>query len=77
MIIRSTVRPTPSCDPFCDLALVPQTLAQFIHIVTDGKRMPQPLTMEEAEAISRVEHRWQAEEVVRVCATALAHSSRS
>lgn len=75
MIIRSTVRPTPSCDPFCDLALVPQTLADFIHIVTDGKRMPQPLTM--AEAISRVEHWWQAEEVVRVCATALAHSSRS
>jgi predicted nucleic acid-binding protein len=36
-----------------DLALAPQTLAEFIHIVTDGKRMPQPLTM--AEAISRAE----------------------
>ncbi len=47
-----------------DLALVPQTLAEFIHIVTDGKRMPQPLTM--AEAIRRAEHWWQAEEVVRV-----------
>lgn len=47
-----------------DLALTPQTLAEFIHIVTDGKRMPQPLTM--AEAISRAEHWWQAEEVVRV-----------
>ena len=47
-----------------DLALVPQTLAEFIHIVTDGKRMPQPLTM--AEAISRAEHWWQAVEVVRV-----------
>ena len=47
-----------------DLALAPQTLAEFIHIVTDGKRMPQPLTM--AEAISRAEHWWQAEEVVRV-----------
>ncbi len=46
------------------LALVPQTLAEFIHIVTDGKRMPQPLTM--AEAISRAEHWWQAAEVVRV-----------
>jgi predicted nucleic acid-binding protein len=47
-----------------ELALVPQTLAEFIHIVTDGKRMPQPLTM--AEAISRAEHWWQAGEVVRV-----------
>jgi predicted nucleic acid-binding protein len=47
-----------------DLALAPQTLAEFIHIVTDGKRMPQPLTM--AEAISRAEHWWQAAEVVRV-----------
>ena len=47
-----------------DLALMPQTLAEFIHIVTDGKRMPQPLTM--AEALSRAEHWWQAAEVVRV-----------
>lgn len=47
-----------------DLALVPQTLAEFIHIVTDGKRMPQPLTM--VEAINRAEHWWQAAEVVRV-----------
>jgi predicted nucleic acid-binding protein len=47
-----------------DLALVPQTLAEYIHIVTDGKRMPQPLTMR--EAISRAEHWWQATEVVRV-----------
>lgn len=47
-----------------DLALVHQTLAEFIHIVTDGKRMPQPLTI--AEAINRAEHWWQAAEVVRV-----------
>jgi predicted nucleic acid-binding protein len=47
-----------------DLALAPQTLAEFIHIVTDGKRMPQPLTV--AEAIARAEHWWQASEVVRV-----------
>ncbi|MFN0129080.1 MAG: type II toxin-antitoxin system VapC family toxin [Verrucomicrobiales bacterium] len=47
-----------------DLALAPQTLAEFIHIVTDAKRMPQPLSM--AEAIRRAEHWWQAEEVVRV-----------
>ncbi len=47
-----------------ELALAPQTLAEFVHIVTDAKRMPTPLTM--AEAISRAEHWWQAAEVVRV-----------
>jgi predicted nucleic acid-binding protein len=47
-----------------ELALAPQTLAEFIHIVTDGKRMPHPLSM--AEAIQRASHWWQAAEVVRV-----------
>lgn len=47
-----------------DLAVAPQTLAQFIHVVTDAKRMPKPLTM--AEAISRAGHCWQAVEVRRV-----------
>jgi predicted nucleic acid-binding protein len=47
-----------------DLAVAPQTLAEFIHIVTDGKRMPRPLTL--AEATARAEHWWQAAEVVRV-----------
>jgi predicted nucleic acid-binding protein len=47
-----------------DLALAPQTLAEFIHVVTDARRMPQPLPM--AEAIRRAEHWCQAAEVVRV-----------
>ena len=47
-----------------DLAVVPQILAEFIHVVTDGKRMPNPLSM--AEAIQRAEHWWQAAEVTRV-----------
>jgi predicted nucleic acid-binding protein len=47
-----------------NLALAPQTLAEFIHIVTDPKRMPQPLSM--VEAIGRAEHWWQAQEVMRV-----------
>ncbi len=47
-----------------DLAVAPQTLAEFIHIVTDERRMPKPLTM--AEAVARAEHWWQAKEVVRV-----------
>jgi predicted nucleic acid-binding protein len=47
-----------------DLAIAPQTLAEFIHIVTDPKRMPHPLAM--TEAVGRAEHWWQAAEVVRV-----------
>lgn len=47
-----------------DFAIAPQTLAEFIHIVTDARRMQQPLGM--ADAISRAEHWWQAAEVVRV-----------
>jgi predicted nucleic acid-binding protein len=47
-----------------DFALVPQTLAEFIHVVTDGKRMPHPLSV--AEAIRRAEHWWQASEVVQL-----------
>ena len=47
-----------------DLAVAPQTLAEFIHIVTDAKRMPSPLGM--AEAVQRATHWWHAAEVVRV-----------
>jgi predicted nucleic acid-binding protein len=47
-----------------DLAVAPQTLAEFIHVVTDARRMPQPLSL--TEAVSRAEHWWQAAEVVRV-----------
>jgi predicted nucleic acid-binding protein len=47
-----------------DFALAPQTLAEFIHIVTDAKSMPRPLDM--SEAIRRAEHWWDAAEVVRV-----------
>lgn len=47
-----------------DLAVAPQSLAEFIHVVTDPKRMPQPLTM--IEAVTRAEHWWQAAEVRRI-----------
>lgn len=45
-------------------ALAPQTLAEFIHIVTDHRRMPEPLPV--TDAISRAEQWWQATEVIRV-----------
>jgi predicted nucleic acid-binding protein len=47
-----------------DFALAPQTLAEFLHVVTDSKRMPCPLEM--AAAIARATHWWQAAEVIRV-----------
>lgn len=47
-----------------EFALAPQTLAEFIHVVTDAKRIPEPLEI--GDAIARAEHWWQAEEVVRV-----------
>ncbi len=47
-----------------NFALAPHTLAEFIHIVTDARRMPEPLTM--TDAITRAELWWQSEEVIRV-----------
>ncbi len=45
-------------------ALAPQTLAKFIHVVTDAKRLPIPLTI--TEALERAERWWDAVQVVRV-----------
>lgn len=47
-----------------NLAVAPQILAEFIHVVTDAKRMPEPLSV--PEAILRAEHWWHAAEVRRV-----------
>ncbi len=47
-----------------DFALAPQTMAEFIHVVTDARRMPRPLTM--VQAISHARMWWDAQEVVRV-----------
>ena len=47
-----------------DFALAPQTLAEFIHIVTDARRMPQPPT--DMNAIRQAEHWWQSTEVIHV-----------
>ncbi len=47
-----------------DFALAPQTLAEFVHVVTDARRFPQPLTA--AEAINKAVHWWQAQEVLHV-----------
>jgi len=46
------------------LAVAPQMLAEFVHVVTDSKRLKDPLLME--EALARAEYWWQAREVVRI-----------
>ncbi len=47
-----------------NFALTPQTLAEFIHIVTDARRMPAPLAM--TDAITRSELWWHSKEVIRI-----------
>ena len=49
------------------LAIAPQVLAEFTHIVTDAKRFAQPLAMD--QALARAELWWQGREVVHVFPT--------
>ena len=51
-------------QPQVPLALAPQVLAEFIHIVTDPRRFQEPLTTDEAMAKARFW--WTAAEVHRV-----------
>jgi predicted nucleic acid-binding protein len=46
------------------IAIAPQVLAEFIHIVTDPRRFAQPLDMTAAHRLA--EQWWTAREVVRV-----------
>ncbi len=46
------------------LALAPQVLSEFIHIVTDSRRFARPLKM--ADAVTRAHSWWMAKEVVQV-----------
>jgi predicted nucleic acid-binding protein len=46
------------------LAIAPQVLAEFIHVVTDPRRFEKPLNF--AQACERTERWWNAEEVVAV-----------
>lgn len=51
-----------------ELALTPQVLTEFLHIVTDSRRFQFPLSMDQAVAKSRFW--WQAREVRHVYPTA-------
>jgi len=46
------------------IAIAPQVLAEFIHIVTDSRRFSQPLDMTAAQQLA--EQWWTAREVVRI-----------
>jgi predicted nucleic acid-binding protein len=54
-------------QPQVPLALAPQVLAEFIHIVTDPRRFQEPLTA--AEAVAKARFWWNAAEVQQVFPT--------
>ena len=54
-------------QPQVPLALAPQVLAEFIHIVTDPRRFQKPLTMD--EALAKARFWWNAVEVRHVFPT--------
>jgi len=47
-----------------NFALSPQTMQEFLHVVTDARRFPKPLSM--SVAIAQITQWWQSSEVVRV-----------
>jgi predicted nucleic acid-binding protein len=51
-------------NPQLSLALDPQVLAEFMHVVTDPRRFEKPLTMH--EAITKANFWWSASEVRHV-----------
>jgi len=54
-------------DAGVEIALAPQILAEFLHVVTDAKRFLKPMTM--SHALTRAEFWWNATEVRRVFPT--------
>jgi predicted nucleic acid-binding protein len=54
-------------SPQIPMALAPQVLAEFIHVVTDPRRFQKPLTMQ--EALAKAEFWWNAAEVEQVFPT--------
>jgi predicted nucleic acid-binding protein len=55
-------------EPQVPLALAPQVLAEFIHVVTDPRRFKQPLPIE--DALAKARFWWEAAEVRHVLPTA-------
>ena len=49
------------------VCLAPQVLSEFLHVVTDRRRLQRPMSM--VEALRRAVHRWDALEIRRVYPT--------
>lgn len=49
------------------VALLPQVLAEFLHVVTDSKRFQRPFSMDEALAAAR--QWWEAQETIQMYPT--------
>ena len=47
-----------------EIGVTPQALAEFIHVATDPRRLPAPMTVE--KATDRAECWWQARETARI-----------
>ena len=47
-----------------EIGVSPQGLAEFVHVVTDARRITHPMTVE--EAVDRAECWWQAKETARI-----------
>lgn len=46
------------------LAIAPQVIAEFLHVITDSRRFSKPLTMD--EAMERARYWWNCAEVMQV-----------
>lgn len=53
-----------SSTPSSSIALTPQVLFEFLHIVTDPRRFERPIPMDAALSLAR--HLWEAPETLRV-----------
>ena len=51
-----------------ELALAPQVVSEFLHVVTDARRFQRPLTMD--QALDKAKFWWGAKEVTHVYPTA-------
>lgn len=66
--LHRAARSTAAAHSSDGFALAPQVIAEFIHVVSDARRFPDPLTVDAAAARARAW--WNGREVVRVFPTA-------
>lgn len=50
--------------PGISLAIAPQVISEFLHVITDSRRFSKPLTMDEAS--ERARYWWNCAEVTRI-----------